>query len=1581
MRSIFDRSLLIAVGVMAVLLTAGAWWNHRNLARLNQQEELVNHTYEVQQVGTVFLRHMVDAETGYRGFLLTSNEMFLEPYDTATQQIPPRIIRLQTLTVDNPDQAQRVKNLDARSRQLLRQLEQGILQHRQGSNLPSSKDALLAIKNEMDVLRAEVMELQATESQLMAVRKATAENAYRFSVVSGIIALVLSLLSFLAVMFLVQKNIRAREQFAAQIHQERERLRVTLTSIGDGVISTDTEGCVTWLNPIAEELTAWSTADARGKHLTEIFNIINETTRQPAENPVFRTLRDGVIVGLANHTVLIARDGVERAIADSSAPIRDTHQQIIGTVLVFRDVSVDRKEELAREEQAQLTALRANVGTALASGDSMSEVLQTCCGGIVSHLNAAFARIWTLNESEQILELQASAGIYTHLNGPHARVPVGQFKIGRIAASQQRHLSNDVQHDPEVSDQAWARETGMTAFAGYPLLAEGRTVGVLALFARKELSEGVLEDLGPIADAIALWLDRRRIALAEQQAHEQFRALSNSIPQLAWMAGPEGEIDWYNQRWYDYTGTLPDAVPSHRGPDTAVHPEEIERVRAGLQRSFAAGESWEDTFRIRRADGEYRWHLSRMVPLRDEHGETVRWFGTNTDISEQLEASQALRRSEAFARGVIESSPDCVKVLDLDAKLLWMNENGKRIMEVCDFEQIRGQHWPTFWETGGAVAEAIQALENARSGGVGRFQGFCPTLAGTPRWWDVAVSPIFGPDDRPERLLSVSRDITAQRESEQLLRENEAHLRRVIDSMYAFVGILSTEGILLETNQAPLDIAGLRREQVIGKPIWETDWWSEDDFARERLSNAIARAASGQVVRYDETVRGKGTDRITVDLMLQPVYNDGDLLFIIQSGVDVTDRKRFENQLAASQDFLRSALDALDSHLAVLDEHGVILAVNEAWKQFAVENGMTDPHYGVGTNYLDQCRNIDEVSDADLSRIVDCILDVISGKTDSCDIEYPCHSAVSERWFQMRVNRFRGSEPAKVVVAHQNITSRVQSERATLKRSEQLATLANIATQLNAAHDASSILGIITAGARLIIGAHQAAAHRILDQNWAQAINAGSFSEKYGEWRGYAGRLVSDKMCRLICDANASLRLTDEELVAHPAWKDEGSDDESRPTVRGWLAAPLTTFDSRNLGLIEVSDRHSGDFSLDDELTLVQLAQMGSVALENVRLYDDLREADRRKDQFLATLAHELRNPLSPLTAASHLLQSDPGNPDQVTELTDVIYRQCEQLKRLIDDLLDVSRISTGKLHLRYEHVQLQTAISAALDISRPVMTTAGHTLRVSLPDEPLTVNGDQVRLSQVIANLLINAAKYTPEGGSVELTLQKQNDSAVISVRDTGIGVPPEMLERIFELFSQVDSSHTRSQGGLGIGLTLVKTLVSMHGGTVQAASAGPGLGSTFTVTLPLAQTTNQAEVSTTPVAETESPSYRIIVVDDNHTASYLLSRLLTKLGQQVQVADTAQQAFELISQFSPDIFISDIAMPGMSGYELARRIREEHLEHRPFLVALTGYGQASDRAEALQAGFDEHLVKPIGLPVLQQLLRSYTERTGGAG
>lgn len=431
----------------------------------------------------------------------------------------------------------------------------------------------------------------------------------------------------------------------------------------------------------------------------------------------------------------------------------------------------------------------------------------------------------------------------------------------------------------------------------------------------------------------------------------------------------------------------------------------------------------------------------------------------------------------------------------------------------------------------------------------------------------------------------------------------------------------------------------------------------------------------------------------------------------------------------------------------------------------------------------------------------------------------------------------------------------------------------------------------------------------------------------------------------------------------------------------------------RPLGTIWIAAHEEGRrFDAEDARIMTSLGELTGAALQILSSLDSmtaahhelerttaelrqvqevLQEADRRKDEFLATLAHELRNPLAPIGNALHILRADVHDPAAHERALDIADRQVRHLVRLVDDLLEVSRITRGKLELRKERIDLGRVFLSAVETSRPLIEEAGHELTLRLPDEPLFLHADPVRLAQVIANLLNNAAKYTDPGGRICLTARREGEEAVVQVQDSGIGLSPEMLPIVFEMFTQIGgSADCHAQGGLGIGLALVRSLAQLHGGRAEAQSPGLGQGSTFTVRLPLPSGQDRDAAARPAEPAAALPGHRILVVDDNRDAAETMGVLLEILGNDVQVTHDGPSALRVLDTFQPTVVLLDIGMPGMDGYEVARQVRRRRERDRVTLIAVTGWGQEEDQRRSREAGFNHHLVKPVDLGVLRSLL-----------
>lgn len=580
-----------------------------------------------------------------------------------------------------------------------------------------------------------------------------------------------------------------------------------------------------------------------------------------------------------------------------------------------------------------------------------------------------------------------------------------------------------------------------------------------------------------------------------------------------------------------------------------------------------------------------------------------------------------------------------------------------------------------------------------------------------------------------------------------------------------------------------------------------------------------------------------------------------------------------------------------------------------------------------------------------------------------------------ERWLSLRGQAYfdDAGKPTRFIGTTRDITEARQAVVRVQTQAQQLRALAEAATRINAARDLQSTLDLLTSEARHIVGAQQAYAsfHGGAGQGALRSTSLAADWSVSQEDAALVDRLA-DSLCS---DPLQPCRFSQAALEQHPLGRRLVAQWGSRPALQGWLAVPLVSRAGDRLGLVQLSAREQGEFSEDDEAILVQLARMASVALENARLYDELRDSDRRKDEFLAMLAHELRNPLSAITSAAELLSSHDGLPE-VTWSANVVARQCRHLARLIDDLLDVARISRGKIELRKRRIDLAEVVRGACDVVRPAAQEKQQTLHVDLDGAAAQVDADPTRLEQVVVNLLANAVKYTDGGGRIEVRQRVDADRATLVVRDNGIGIPPDMSHRIFDLFAQVGRSLDRSQGGLGIGLTIVQRLVALHGGTIEVRSDGPGHGSEFEVRLPLAAGVER-EAEPAKQAPRVGQALRILVVDDNQDTARGLALLLRRVGHDVELAFDGLGGLRQAEVFRPDLVLLDIGLPGLNGFEVAERLRQHQELSGLRLVAVSGYGLDGDRQKAREAGFDAHLLKPVRYDQLQDLLGELTKNS----
>jgi PAS domain S-box-containing protein len=1000
------RLVLAGLGAALAAVVLNGVVSYRYLDAIAENNQLVGRTAEVLTETERVLSLLKDAETGQRGYLLTGEVEYLQPYESAAGRTEASLQNLRRLMVDQPAQQDRLNLIDAKARRLLAELGTAIqLQKDQNAAAALAMVKSGQAKQQMDEIRSLARQMEEEEQGALRSRREDSATSLRRSRRALAVGSLFVVLTFLAAAAGVLKHLQYRRESERRVHNEHQWLTATLGSIGDAVMATDNDGRIAFLNHAAETLTGWSDVAAKGRPLDEVFRIVNERTRQTVESPVAKALRMGLVVGLANHTVLIARDGTERPIDDSAAPIFDESRRVVGVVLVFRDATEQRRAEVTLQKLAAIVE------------HSEDAVISKTQEGIITSWNAA---------AERLFGYQAAEAIGKHI-------------------------------------------------------------------------------------------------------------------------------------------------------DLVIPPDR-----------------------------------------RDEHAEIMR-------------------------------------------KLL----AGERIVH---FDTVRMRKDGSTFD----VSLGISPIKNAYGEVIG--------------------------------AAKVLRDVSERKRAEGLIAFL-AHAGRAL-------AVLSDR--------------------------------------RSALQQAAA---------------------ITV-----PFFADWCVVY----GID--------------------------------------------------ETGTIQPHASAHR-------------DSDRSR---------------------------------RLAELLGKNP---------IGGDTSSVVARVLRSGQTELLEDVAESLR------------------------------------------------------PGIVVPD------LDPNALQELDPQSLIVVPL------------VIRG-----------RVTGAISFVLSGARRYRSDDAPFAEEIAGRVAIALDNAHLLNSVKLADRQKDEFLAMLAHELRNPLAAIQYATALAKIEPAEAKE--ELFDLMQRQIANLAHLIDDLLDVSRINQGKIQLRRELIDAAVPFRRAVASVRPLVEERRHSFAVEIAGEPMPIQADPTRVEQIIANLLTNAAKYTPEGGQIALRAYPKDDTVIITVQDTGVGLPAELLPRVFDLFMQADRTLDRAEGGLGIGLTVVRQLTEMHGGSVAAASEGLGRGSEFTVRLPLDRTSAASAGGRQPSVTPSRTPLKILVVDDNHDTARTSALWLKTFGHDLREAYDGKTALEIAREFRPNVILLDIGLPGMSGYEVAQALRREGFT-RETLIAISGYSQPEDRRRSQEAGFDHHLAKPVDFKTLMEILQ----------
>ncbi|MCW1912004.1 PAS domain-containing protein [Luteolibacter sp. GHJ8] len=1093
--------------------------------------------------------------------------------------------------------------------------------------------------------------------------------------------------------------------------------------------------------------------------------------------------------------------------------------------------------------------------------------------------------------------------------------------------------------------------------------------------------------------------ERSRVEALLRESEERFRTLANHAPVGIFLSAPDGKALFVNRNWCEMAG-MSAAAALGSGWTTALHPEDRERVLGGWDDAVRDHASSASEFRFLRPDGSICWVQGDALRLVDANGCHTGYIGSCVDITERRRSAEELEmitaeamRKRRLYEGLLSTTPDLAYVFDRQHRFTYANEAllkmwGKTAEESIGKTCLELGYEPWHAEMHSREIEEVIATKLPIRGEV-PFHG----TAGR-RIYDYIFSPVIGADGEVEAIAGITRDVTERKIVEdraQFLSELSGTLASLSSEKEIIAATVRCVGERLGSHRCYFVECDPGQDRIDVRENWVRDdapdiggsyplsdfggdeWWrsySSGNFAVADVFSDPLTRDRGEAYRHLGVLSYavqpfKGEGNATVVLAVtddRPRPWAPEELSLIEHVVarvwPMVQRARSESALRESRRQLRLVSDHVPALISYLDRDEV----------FRFANGRYQEWFGVKPGAM-KGKPLKELLDEETYRQrAPYIARVLQGQT--VKFEGPTrHRELGMRDLEISyVPDFRitGGVRGFYVMAL-DITDRKRTEMLLERQARRLRLLWEAAGIILTSEDPDAMLQRVFSKISPMLE---------VDVFFNFMVNEAGEALQLQSCRGINPDL-RDGLHRLefgqaVCGTVALCRHAIVES------RIQYSDKPMVQLVKGmgiraYACNPLIAGDEL-LGTLSFASTTRDAFDPDELEFMETIAHYVTGAYARLRLVDNLRTADRRKDEFLATLAHELRNPLAPIRTGLEVMKMAGDRPETMERLRSTMERQVEQLVMLVNDLLDVSRITRGKLQLRVAPAELGAIVRSAVEASSPLIDEAGHQLEVTLPDQPVYLQADPHRLAQVISNLLNNAAKYSGRGGKIALEVSHGGSEVCVKVQDNGIGIPPAMLERIFEMFAQVAPVEGGDYGGLGIGLTLVKSLVEMHGGSVRAESAGAGFGSTFSFRLPLPD-----EVAAIPdlgnggiQAAAPRSRRRVLVVDDNEAAAVTLAMAIEQMGHEVRVAANGRAGLDLAESYLPDIVFMDLGMPVMDGWEAARLLRQEKWGQAVLLVALTGWGQADDRRKTREAGFDHHLVKPAHPSSIRSLLES---------
>lgn len=1001
-----------------------------------------------------------------------------------------------------------------------------------------------------------------------------------------------------------------------------------------------------------------------------------------------------------------------------------------------------------------------------------------------------------------------------------------------------------------------------------------------------------------------------------------------------------------------------------------------------LKVAASTGRFEDEGWRVRK-DGTHFWANIVLTALRDEKGGIRGFLKITRDLTNRKQAEEKLRLSEERFRLLVEGVKDyAIFMLDPGGRITTWN-SGAENLKGYTASEIIGRHFSIFYPEE-ALARDWPAEELRRAIADGRIEdeGWRLRKDGSRFWANVVITALRDETGMLQGFAKVTRDLSDRKDAEEktrlLLQEEAARraaeesaqeidrqreqLRVTLASIGDGVIVTDAQGLVSFLNPVAERLTAWSLAEAAGQPM-EQVFRIVHEETRETIENPAAKALKERTVvalaNHTVLLARDGSEVPIEDSAAPIVTPSQDIAGVVLVFRDVTEARRsLEARL-----YLAAIVESSDDAIIGKTMDGRIASWNRGAERLY---GYTAQEIvGQPLALLVPPEKPEELKELmvrirDGQRIEN--YETVRVRKDGSRVPVsltisPLHNREGEIIGASKIAR--------------DITAQKEAERRLLRHSRRFKLLWESAAVLLATDVPEDMLRQLF----VKIGPHLE-----LDLYFNYVVQEGKTSLSLASAAGVPEETLAEirelELGQGICGQVALTR-----QAAYHCHLDRTDDERTRYArelgLRFVYCAPLLVED-RLLGTLSFGSRTRPDFEADELEFLHTLSQYVTVAYERLRLVEQLREADRRKDHFLATLAHELRNPLAPIRNGLEVLKLAGLDSAPVQRAHSVMDRQLNHMVRLIDDLLDMSRISRGKITLQKRRIDLAEIVHGAIETSRPLIETHHHRLELELPSHPVWIDADVTRMSQVLSNLLNNAAKFTPEGGLIEVRARTETGQVVLQVRDSGVGIPASMLDHVFEVFTQVDRSLERSQGGLGIGLSLVKGLVELHGGQVQVNSEGENQGTEFIITLPLptsAPDLGPAETTQT----TTSPSdgrLRILIVDDNKDSAMTLEMMLSLMRQETRQAHDGVQALRVAEEYRPHLIIMDIGMPNMNGYDACRTIRCQEWGRDITIVALTGWGQEDDRRRSQEAGFDTHLVKPVEPAALNRLVQELAAR-----